>query len=78
MAHSAARRPEHDGWAMAYDDTLIRSMIDSAGLTICSFEIGEWHRSTSTNRPHGGDLYVVTPKRKRRPPGRDALRRLLR
>jgi len=70
------RRPEHDGWAMAYDDALIRSMIDRAGLDTCAFEIGEWHRSPSATLPHGPDLYVVTPKRHRRSPGRDPRRRI--
>ena len=64
------RRPEHDGWAMAYDDTLIRSMIDRAGLDTYAFEIGGWHRlaPTASSAPvsataqQGADLYVVTPK----------------
>jgi SAM-dependent methyltransferase len=72
------RRPEHDGWAMAYDDTLIRAMIDRAGQDVCAFEIGEWHRPTSVTPPAhdavpqqpGPDLYVVTPRKHRPPPQR--------
>ena len=63
------RQPTRDGWAMAYDDTLIRSMIDRAGLDLRSFEVGSWHtpaagessaEASGTPRP-GADLYVVTP-----------------
>ena len=76
------RRPEHDGWAMAYDDTLIRSMIDRAGLDIDAFEIGGWHRlapvtssaPASATAQQGADLYVVTPKE--RQPSRTLLARL--
>jgi len=65
------RRPERDGWAMAYDDELIRSMIDRAGLDTQAFEIGGWHTPPSGRGPtpapdpprHGADLYVVTPKK---------------
>jgi len=65
------RRPERDGWAMAYDDALIRSMIDRAGLDTQAFEIGGWHTPPSARGPapapdppgHGADLYVVTPKK---------------
>ena len=60
------RRPEHDGWAMAYDDTLIRSMIDDAGLETRAFELGGWHQSASEHASgaarDGPDLYVVTLK----------------
>jgi SAM-dependent methyltransferase len=63
------KRPEHDGWAMAYDDTLIRSMIDRAGLDTSTFEVGAWHvpaavpgsAHASDNPQQGADLYVVTP-----------------
>jgi SAM-dependent methyltransferase len=66
------RRPERDGWAMAYDDTLIRSMIDRAGLDTYAFEIGGWHKPPSvpgsapvSHTPQqGADLYVVTPKKR--------------
>jgi len=66
------RRPERDGWAMAYDDALIRSMIDRAGLDTQTFEIGGWHTPPSApgadpapDPPrHGADLYVVTPKKR--------------
>ncbi|MDQ1510708.1 MAG: hypothetical protein QOG50_2552 [Actinomycetota bacterium] len=63
------KRPEHDGWAMAYDDTLIRAMIDRAGLATYRFEVGAWHQPASVpgsahalDAPQqGADLYVVTP-----------------
>jgi len=63
------KRPEHDGWAMAYDDSLIRSMIDRAGLSMKAFELGAWHTPASVPRSapasdtpqQGADLYVVTP-----------------
>ena len=66
------RRPERDGWAMAYDDALIRSMIERAGLDVHAFEIGGWHTPPATagsapapDRPRqGADLYVVTPKKR--------------
>jgi SAM-dependent methyltransferase len=55
------------GWAMAYDDTLIRSLIDKAGLETCAFEIGAWHKQESLRKSEGAaasnqpgpDLYVV-------------------
>jgi SAM-dependent methyltransferase len=63
-----------DGFAMAYDDTLIRSMIDGAGLDVHAFEIGSWHKESSaaseaapSSQQPGPDLYVVTP-RKHPPP----------
>jgi SAM-dependent methyltransferase len=59
-----------DGWAMAYDDSLIRSMIDRAGLDVHAFEMGAWHKepsapkskAASTVQP-GPDLYVVTSRK---------------
>ena len=77
------RRPEHDGWAMAYDDTLIRSMIDQAGLETAAFEIGAWHNPAasvpgsapaSDAPPQGADLYVVRPKN--HPPSRGLIAKL--
>jgi SAM-dependent methyltransferase len=64
------RRPEHDGWAMAYDDSLIRSMIDRAGLDLDAFEVGEWHKPVADRgtSQHAADLYVVTCKNRRRSP----------
>jgi len=62
-------RPKGGG-AIAYDDALIRSMIDDAHLDLCAFELGTWHKSSSvgpgtdarsSSRP-GADLYVVTPR----------------
>ncbi|MDP9334142.1 MAG: class I SAM-dependent methyltransferase [Actinomycetota bacterium] len=78
------RRPERDGWAMAYDDALIRSMIDRAGLDTYAFEIGGWHTPPSvpgsaqgSDTPQqGADLYVVTPKQHQ--PSRRPLARGLR
>jgi SAM-dependent methyltransferase len=72
------RKPDHDGWAMAYDDTLIRAMIERAGLDVCAFEIGEWHRPIAVTPPAydavpqqpGPDLYVVTSTYHRLPPHR--------
>jgi SAM-dependent methyltransferase len=65
-------RPKGGG-AIAYDDTLIRSMIERAQLDLRAFELGTWHKSTSvvtapdaglSPRP-GADLYVVTPHKAR-------------
>jgi len=60
-------RPDREGWSLAYDDALIRDMIDAAGLALRVREEGAWH-----GRRHGGegapgaipgaDLYVVTPR----------------
>jgi len=61
------------GYAMAYDDALIRSMIDQAGLDVHAFEIGTWHKESSapateatatpSGQQPGPDLYVVTHAR---------------
>jgi SAM-dependent methyltransferase len=60
------RRPERHGWSMAYDDSLIRAMIDRSGLHLHACENGAWHttRPSDAIQP-GADLYVVMPK----PPG---------
>ncbi len=60
-----------DGFAMAYDDTLIRSMIDQAALDIHAFEIGTWHKESSApastaisaDQQPGPDLYVLTSRK---------------
>jgi len=65
-------RPKGGG-AIAYDDTLIRSMIKRAELDLCEFELGTWHKSSSTGAAPetrsgpapGADLYVVTPRKDR-------------
>lgn len=60
------RKPEHHGWAMAFDDTLIRSMLETAGLDVRAFERGTWHdpASIATSAPGrpGPDLYAATPR----------------
>jgi SAM-dependent methyltransferase len=65
-------RPKGGG-AIAYDDALIRSMIERAELELCGFELGTWHKASpvvtagdvnSGPRP-GADLYVVTPRKAR-------------
>ena len=58
-------RPDREGWSLAYDDTLVRSMIDAAGLSIVAAEEGAWHGRRSSEGPvavPGADLYVVTPR----------------
>jgi hypothetical protein len=56
-------RPDRVGWSLAYDDTLIRAMIERAGLTVVSFEEGAWHgrRRSGGDAIPGADLYVVSP-----------------
>jgi SAM-dependent methyltransferase len=57
-------RPDREGWSLAFDDSLIRSMIDVAGLDIVVAEEGAWHgrRSRGDGAVPGADLYVVTPR----------------
>jgi SAM-dependent methyltransferase len=56
-------RPDRVGWSLAYDDTLIRAMIERAGLTVVTFEEGAWHgrRRSGGDAVPGADLYVVSP-----------------
>ncbi len=56
-------RPERVGWSLAYDDTLIRAMIDDAGLALVTCEEGAWHgrRPSGGDAVPGADLYVVSP-----------------
>ena len=55
--------PETPGRALAYDDRVIRSTIEQAGLRIVTTVIGRWHgagnREASDPPALGGDLYVV-------------------
>jgi SAM-dependent methyltransferase len=57
-------RPDREGWSLAFDDSLIRAMIDAAGLDIVVAEEGAWHgrRSPADGPVPGADLYVVTPR----------------
>lgn len=57
-------RPDREGWSLAFDDTLVRSMIDAAGLSIIAAEEGGWHgrRTPAEGAVPGADLYVVTPR----------------
>jgi SAM-dependent methyltransferase len=56
-------RPDKDGWSLAYDDVLIREMIDCAGLYVITCEEGAWHgrRKPGGDAVPGADLYVVAP-----------------
>ena len=58
-------RPDREGWSMAYDDALIRTMIAEAGLAVVAFEEGAWHgrrRDAGSEVVPGADLYVVSPE----------------
>ena len=57
-------RPDRDGWSLAYDDVLIRDMIDGAGLYVVTCEEGAWHgrRQSGGGAIPGADLYVVSPR----------------
>jgi len=56
-------RPDREGWSLAYDDVLIREMIDGAGLSVITCEEGAWHgrRRSGGDAVPGADLYVVSP-----------------
>jgi SAM-dependent methyltransferase len=56
-------RPDREGWSLAYDDALIRTMIADAGLTLVAYEEGAWHgrRDAGGQTVPGADLYVVSP-----------------
>jgi SAM-dependent methyltransferase len=57
-------RPDRDGWSLAYDDALIRTMIADAGLALVACEEGAWHghrRDAGPETVPGADLYVVSP-----------------
>ena len=55
--------PETPGRALVYDDRVIRSTIEQAGMRIVTSVIGRWHgtanREASDPPALGGDLYVV-------------------
>ncbi len=58
-------RPDREGWSLAYDDALIRTMIADAGLAVVAFEEGAWHghrRDAGSETVPGADLYVVSPE----------------
>jgi SAM-dependent methyltransferase len=57
-------RPDREGWSLAYDDALIRTMIGDAGLALVAFEEGVWHgrRDAGSEAVPGADLYVVSPE----------------
>jgi SAM-dependent methyltransferase len=57
-------RPDREGWSLAYDDTLIRSMIEAAGLVVVAFEKGVWHGDAGASNvaAPGADLYVIASK----------------
>jgi SAM-dependent methyltransferase len=56
-------RPDRVGWSLAFDDAVIRDMIERAGLTLVTFEEGAWHgrRPSGGDAIPGADLYVVSP-----------------
>jgi SAM-dependent methyltransferase len=56
-------RPDREGWSLAYDDALIRTMIADAGLALVACEEGAWHgrRDAGGEAVPGADLYVVSP-----------------
>ena len=56
-------RPDREGWSLAFDDALIRDMIERAGLELVTREEGAWHgrRASGGEAVPGADLYVVTP-----------------
>jgi SAM-dependent methyltransferase len=55
--------PETPGRALAYDDALVRSTIEGAGLRIARAVPGKWHgRAPAGDEPGlGADAYVVKP-----------------
>jgi SAM-dependent methyltransferase len=57
-------RPDREGWSLAFDDALVRSMIAAAGLDVVASEEGAWHgrRGPESGAVPGADLYVVTPR----------------
>jgi SAM-dependent methyltransferase len=56
-------RPDRVGWSLAFDDALIRAMIERAGLLLVACEEGAWHgrRQSGGDAVPGADLYVVSP-----------------
>jgi len=56
-------RPDRVGWSLAFDDALIRGMIERAGLELVTCEEGAWHgrRASGGEAVPGADLYVVSP-----------------
>jgi SAM-dependent methyltransferase len=56
-------RPDREGWSLAFDDALIRTMIADAGLALVACEEGAWHGRRGAGREvvPGADLYVVSP-----------------
>ena len=58
--------PETPGRALAYDDELIRTTIERAGLGIVATSAGSWHGGTpddSGTPSLGADVFVVKPAR---------------
>lgn len=57
-------RPDRVGWSLAYADSLIRTMIADARLTLVTCDVGAWHgnrHEAGTEAVPGADLYVVSP-----------------
>jgi SAM-dependent methyltransferase len=52
--------PEQPGRALAYDDALVRAVIDDAGLQLAGVVPGKWHAPPAGDEPTlGADVYVV-------------------
>jgi SAM-dependent methyltransferase len=56
-------RPDRTDWSLAYDDRMIREMIEDAHLYVITCEEGAWHgrRQPGGDAVPGADLYVVAP-----------------
>lgn len=56
------RFPERSGFSLAYDDALIRRILEDAGLSVIEEIEGRWHRPLQPAGPgpeHNADVFVV-------------------